>query len=142
MYSRTLSNLPHRMRVIDDESPRLTHRGAACPKPPPHPGSATRTPCPAGYRGDAERKDQLLQALLAGGLDYRSRCETVPIDDENSAREVAEKLDAAYAARADGEEWGVNLTGGRKPMSIGAYIFSTTHDLPALHCRAKTGRGN
>ncbi len=78
-------------------------------------------------------KDQLLQALLAGGLDYRSRCETVPIDDENSAREVAEKLDAAYAARADGEEWGVNLTGGRKPMSIGAYIFSTTHDLPALY---------
>jgi len=84
-------------------------------------------------RGMQRGKDQLLQALLLGGLDYRSRCETVPIDDENSAHEVSGKLDAAYTTRPNGEEWVVNLTGGRKPMSIGAYTFSTTHNLPALY---------
>lgn len=84
-------------------------------------------------KGMQKGKDQLLQALLVGGLDYQSRCETVPIDDENSVHEVVEKLDAAYQTRPDGEEWVVNLTGGRKPMSIGAYTFSTTHNVQTLY---------
>lgn len=70
-----------------------------------------------------------MNALRIGGLDYSSEDVTAPLshkkfwlDKENSIHETKELLKTIFAAYKNAE-WHVNITGGTKPMSIGAYEF-------------------
>jgi len=71
-----------------------------------------------------EKDSQFLKALSASGLDYSMDDEMI-IDqkEENSSKAVYDNLEQAFSKHAD-DEWIINLTGGTKPMSIGAYEFS------------------
>ncbi len=62
----------------------------------------------------------LLAALKLGKLDYHDRCRVQTLADENDLEAIRRCLcDVLEQEHAD--EWIVNLTGGTKPMSIGAY---------------------
>lgn len=74
---------------------------------------------------DMERKQiaaNLLGALRAGNLDYNDRTATVPLGEEDNLEAVRHCLADAYG-RFPTAAWIANLTGGTKPMSIGAYEF-------------------
>jgi len=66
--------------------------------------------------------NNFLKALAIGGLDYLTRNEIVPLDDGDSIEETKKALERVHSMHRDAE-WIVNITGGTKPMSIGAYEF-------------------
>ncbi|MCX8207743.1 MAG: DUF1887 family protein [Methanothrix sp.] len=66
--------------------------------------------------------NNFLKALAIGGLDYLTRNEVVPLKDGDSIEETEKALEGVYRKYRDAE-WFVNITGGTKPMSIGAYEF-------------------
>lgn len=66
---------------------------------------------------------QLLNALAAGGLDYGSKCDIKDLTREDSISEIHELLKKIHKDHLK-DELVVNLTGGTKPMCIGAYEFS------------------
>ncbi|MEM2096861.1 MAG: DUF1887 family CARF protein [Methanothrix sp.] len=66
--------------------------------------------------------NNFLKALAIGGRDYLTRHEIVPLGDGDSIEETEKALDGVYRKYRDAE-WVVNITGGTKPMSIGAYEF-------------------
>lgn len=66
--------------------------------------------------------NNFLKALAIGGLDYLTRNEIVPLDDGDSIEETKKALERVHSKYRDAE-WIVNITGGTKPMSIGAYEF-------------------
>ncbi|MDI6718600.1 MAG: DUF1887 family CARF protein [Methanomicrobiales archaeon] len=76
--------------------------------------------------------DYLLNALETGGLDYKKRHKQLVIERENNAREVREGLERLYQSKPN-EEWIVHISGGTKPMSIGAYEFARNHGLRAWY---------
>lgn len=73
-----------------------------------------------------------LDALAAGGLDYYRKYSVTEIKKENSFDEIRMSLTAAHASDPD-REWILNITGGTKPMSIGAYMFAREHGFRALY---------
>ncbi|OPY38410.1 MAG: hypothetical protein A4E35_00833 [Methanoregula sp. PtaU1.Bin051] len=73
-----------------------------------------------------------LNALAAGGRDYSQNHEIIGVERENSVDEVLTSLNEAYRKRP-GDEWIINVTGGTKPMSIGAYAFAKENGLKALY---------
>jgi len=79
-----------------------------------------------------EKDSQFLKALAAGGLDYYSKCEIINQKEENSATAIYDSLQGAFENHPD-EQWIINLTGGTKPMSIGAYEFSKELGLRTLY---------
>lgn len=67
--------------------------------------------------------DNLLQALAIGGRDYGGdRCLRLALTHEDALPQIRHTLQDAYG-RHPSDEWVVNVTGGTKPMSIGAYQF-------------------
>lgn len=74
------------------------------------------------------------RALEMGGLDYSSDPlhSILEISRENSVEEIICTLRSAYSKAAD-REWILNITGGTKPMSIGAYMFARENRLKALY---------
>lgn len=78
------------------------------------------------------KEDNLLTALSAGNCDYASAHDVIDVVDENSIQTVYAALDAAYKKYPD-DEWIINLTGGTKPMSMGAYTFSRDRGLKTLY---------
>lgn len=82
--------------------------------------------------GMKKKAGWFLKALAAGGLDYSGRANVIDITMENSVDETILTLNAAYAERPE-DTWIVNVTGGTKPMSIGAFTFAQEHRLPALY---------
>jgi hypothetical protein len=77
---------------------------------------------------------QFLDALKAGGLDYSSETKSKIVDlgDENSVPAIDKVLEKAVLGHED-DLWIVNLTGGTKPMSIGAYEFSKRKGLKTFY---------
>ncbi|MBC7079569.1 MAG: DUF1887 family protein [Methanothrix sp.] len=69
-----------------------------------------------------EAANRFLKALAIGGQDYLTRNEIVPLEDGDSIEETERALKGVYERYRDAE-WIVNITGGTKPMSIGAYGF-------------------
>nr|WP_321352799.1 DUF1887 family CARF protein [uncultured Methanoregula sp.] len=82
--------------------------------------------------GMKSNADWFLLALAAGGLDYSQKTKFVNIRKENSVTETMSALNAAHEERPD-DEWIVNITGGTKPMSIGAYEFAKEKQITALY---------
>lgn len=66
--------------------------------------------------------NNFVKALAIGGQDYLTRYETVPLEGGDSIEETKRALEGVYR-KYPGAEWIVNITGGTKPMSIGAYEF-------------------
>ncbi len=64
----------------------------------------------------------LLAALRFGCKGYDSRCDVVPLDDENSPAAMRDCLETVSQAWPE-TAWIVNLTGGTKPMSIATHDF-------------------
>jgi hypothetical protein len=79
-----------------------------------------------------EKHGQLLNALAAGGLDYRERCDVKDIKKEDSTSETYNLLKVIHKEHLN-DEIVVNLTGGTKPMCIGAYEFSKEKNLRTLY---------
>lgn len=80
-----------------------------------------------------------LNALRIGGLDYTSEDMSAPLshkkfrlDKENSIYETKELLKKAFTIYKNAE-WHVNITGGTKPMSIGAYEFFKDKDANMIY---------
>lgn len=69
-----------------------------------------------------EAANKFLKALAIGRQDYIMRHDLVPLEDDDSIEETKNALESVYRKYADAE-WIVNITGGTKPMSIGAYEF-------------------
>ncbi|MDD2755211.1 MAG: DUF1887 family CARF protein [Methanothrix sp.] len=84
--------------------------------------------------GMAGKDEQLLKALEAGGLDYRKKKDIIDLaeGEEQSAEPINKKLHDLFKKYPQ-YEWIVNLTGGTKPMSIGAYEFSQDKRLKTLY---------
>ena len=84
--------------------------------------------------GMAGKDEQLLKALAAGGLDYTEKKMIIDLaeGEEQSAEPINKKLHDIFEKYPQ-EEWFVNLTGGTKPMSIGAYEFSKDKRLKTLY---------
>jgi hypothetical protein len=84
--------------------------------------------------GMAGKDEQLLKALAVGGLDYTKRKDVIDLaeGEEQSAEPINKKLHDLFKKYAK-DEWIVNLTGGTKPMSIGAYEFSKDKGLKTLY---------
>lgn len=80
----------------------------------------------------AGKESQLLNALVVGGLDYRSKHKIIDLKEENSIDGINEGLKNVFDNHPR-DEWIVNLTGGTKPMSIGAYEFSKNRGLKTLY---------
>lgn len=76
--------------------------------------------------------NHLLNALAAGGLDYRNRCYIKDLTKEDSIAETHDLLKAIYKEHLN-DDLVVNLTGGTKPMCIGAYEFSKEKNLRTLY---------
>lgn len=64
----------------------------------------------------------LLKALAVGGLDYLAKYDITELQDADSIDQIKQALEEVYRGYP-GADWIVNLTGGTKPMSIGAYEF-------------------
>lgn len=79
-----------------------------------------------------EKDSQFLKALAASGLDYSSKQDTIDLKEENSSVAAYDKLQQAFE-KYPSDQWIVNLTGGTKPMSIGAYEFSKNKGLRTLY---------
>jgi hypothetical protein len=73
-----------------------------------------------------------LNALAAGGTDYAKKHTPIEIGNENSIEEVRRSLQREYDNKSH-EGWIVNVTGGTKTMSIGAYEFAKENGLSALY---------
>ncbi|MBN1236756.1 MAG: DUF1887 family protein [Methanotrichaceae archaeon] len=80
------------------------------------------------------KDSQLIQALAVGGLDYSSKKEIIELakGEEQSGDAIYKKLNNLHDTYQK-DEWIVNLTGGTKPMSIGAYEFSKDKRLKTLY---------
>jgi len=78
------------------------------------------------------KHNQLLNALASGGLDYRARHDIKNLSKEDSIYETYDLLKEIYKEHL-GDELVVNLTGGTKPMCIGAYEFSKEKHLRTLY---------
>lgn len=79
-----------------------------------------------------DKHNQLLNALATGGLDYRSRHDVKNLAKEDSISEIYDLLKKIYKEHLD-DELVINLTGGTKPMCIGAYEFSKEKHLRTLY---------
>lgn len=79
-----------------------------------------------------DKHTHLLKAPAAGGQDYSANYEVVDVTDENSIAAVSRALEQSLEKHPD-DEWIVNLTGGTKPMSMGAYVFSRDKELKTLY---------
>lgn len=86
------------------------------------------------YMKKEDRHKQLLNALKVGGLDYTptSKREFKCLKNEYSITTIKKLLQEIYTNH-QGDELIVNLTGGTKPMSIGAYEFSLENHLKTLY---------
>lgn len=82
------------------------------------------------------KEENLLKALNTGNCDYTSKHDVIDITDENSVDAVYTALTEVHARYPD-DEWVVNLTGGTKPMSMGAYLFSREQGLKTLYIAEK-----
>ena len=84
--------------------------------------------------GMAGKDMQLLKALKVGGLDYAEKIDILALADgeEQSADPIHKELCDLFKKHPN-DEWVVNLTGGTKPMSIGAYEFSKDKKLKTLY---------
>lgn len=76
--------------------------------------------------------NHLLNALAAGGLDYRNRCDIKDLAKEDSIAETHDLLKTIQKEHRN-DELIVNLTGGTKPICIGAYEFSKEKNLRTLY---------
>jgi len=85
----------------------------------------------SGMKG---KDSQLLKALEVGGLDYSSKKVIIDLakGDEQSSNTLYKKLNELFGQYPK-DEWVVNLTGGTKPMSIGACEFSKSKGLKTLY---------
>lgn len=79
-----------------------------------------------------DKHNQLLNALAAGRLDYRTRHDIKDLTKEDSISETHDLLKKIYKEHLK-DELVVNLTGGTKPMCIGAYEFSKEKNLRTLY---------
>lgn len=79
-----------------------------------------------------EKDIHLLKALAVGGRDYTAKHEIIDVVDENSIDAISSALEPILAKYPD-DEWIVNLTGGTKPMSMGAYVFARDKELKTLY---------
>lgn len=79
-----------------------------------------------------EKDSQFLKALTVGGQDYSLSHDIIDLNEENSSVASYDKLQKAFEKRPY-DQWIVNLTGGTKPMSIGAYEFSKDRGLKTLY---------
>ncbi len=79
-----------------------------------------------------DKHTHLFKALAAGGQDYSANYEVVDVTDENSIAAISRTLEQSLEKHPD-DEWIVNLTGGTKPMSMGAYVFSRDKELKTLY---------
>ncbi|MGA9097792.1 MAG: DUF1887 family CARF protein [Methanotrichaceae archaeon] len=79
-----------------------------------------------------KKDSQFLKALAVGGLDYSSNKDIIDQKEENSSIAVYCNLQEAFKNHPN-DEWIINLTGGTKPMSIGAYEFSKNKGLKTLY---------
>ena len=84
--------------------------------------------------GMAGKDLQLFKALAVGGLDYSKKKDIIDLakGDEQSTEPIYRKLHELFD-KYPKDEWIVNLTGGTKPMSIGAYEFSKDKGLKTLY---------
>jgi len=73
-----------------------------------------------------------IKALACGGLDYKTRCEQIRIEDTESIDQMKSVLQGLYDINA-GAEWAVNLTSGKKPLCMGAYEFFKGKDANMLY---------
>jgi len=79
-----------------------------------------------------DKHNQLLNALAAGGLDYGTRHDIKDLAKEDSISETYDLMKKIYKDHLR-DELVVNLTGGTKPMSIGAYEFSKEKHMRTLY---------
>jgi hypothetical protein len=79
-----------------------------------------------------DKHNQLLNALAAGGLDYRHRHDIKDLTKEDSISETYDLLKKIHKEHLN-DELVVNLTGGTKPMCIGAYELSKEKHLRTLY---------
>jgi len=79
-----------------------------------------------------DKHNQLLNALAAGGLDYGPRHDIKDLAKEDSISETYDLLKKIHKEHLN-NELVVNLTGGTKPMCIGAYEFSKEKHLRTLY---------
>jgi hypothetical protein len=79
-----------------------------------------------------DKHNQLLNALAAGGLDYGPRHDIKDLAKEDSISETYNLLKKIHKEHLN-DELVVNLTGGTKPMCIGAYEFSKEKHLRTLY---------
>jgi len=79
-----------------------------------------------------KKHSHLLNALAAGGLDYESRHDIKDLTKEDSIIEIHGLLRKIHKDHLK-DELVVNLTGGTKPMCIGAYEFSKEMHLRTLY---------
>jgi hypothetical protein len=84
--------------------------------------------------GMAGKDEQLFNALAVGGLDYTQKKDIIHLaeGEEQSSEPINKKLHDIFK-KYQQDEWIVNLTGGTKPMSIGAYEFSKNKGLKTLY---------
>ncbi len=84
--------------------------------------------------GMAGKDLQLFKALAVGGLDYSKKKDIIDLakGDEQSTEPIYGKLHELFD-KYHKDEWIINLTGGTKPMSIGAYEFSKDKNLKTLY---------
>jgi len=79
------------------------------------------------------RDKQLLNALKEGGLNFGpQKSEIKKLTDENSINEILELLEKIHDEHRE-DKLIVNLTGGTKPMSIGAYEYSKQNKLQTIY---------
>jgi len=80
--------------------------------------------------------DNFLNALKLGGLDYSNdKHEILKVEKENSMNEIQDKIKECYEKRAS-NEWIINLTGGTKPMVLGAFNFFKDKNVKMLYLAA------
>jgi hypothetical protein len=79
-----------------------------------------------------DKHNQFLNALAAGGLDYGPRNDIKDLTKEDSISETYELLKMIHKEHLN-DDLVVNLTGGTKPMCIGAYEFSKEKHLRTLY---------
>jgi len=79
-----------------------------------------------------DKHNQLLNALAVGGLDYGPRHDIKDLTKEDSISETYDLLKKIHKEHLN-DELVVNLTGGTKPMCIGAYEFSKEKHLRTLY---------
>ncbi|MGL4420465.1 MAG: Card1-like endonuclease domain-containing protein, partial [Gemmataceae bacterium] len=65
---------------------------------------------------------KFLNALRIGGLDYEGRVLVQPLEAEDDLKAIRKALQVSYD-QFHTCDWIANITGGTKPMSIGAYEF-------------------